>query len=468
MSAIWKYFQVNEDDKSKAVSKICKSKFSRGGTNPNSYNTSNLIKHLKTQHDAEYKEFSHSGGKLQQPTLPQMLKKREKMSRDNPHAMKITEALTQYIALDDQPLSVIEDIGFRRLLSVLEPRYEIPSRQYITDRELPKLYDFVKRHIQSLLQDVSAISLTTDIWTSSVSPVSLISLTAQWVDKDFTLQRAVLHAKQFRGSHTSQAIEDVFDEMLRKWGVPKTLIHVVLRDNAKNMIKAMTDAGFQSLPCFAHTLQLVVNEGLLVQRSVTDAVAIGRKIVRHFKHSTLAYSRLEDIQLQLNQPTKRLQQDVQTRWNSTFYMIQSLIEQKRALGIYGSENELPENLAAHQWALLEKTVAVLAPFEELTRKVSCSDALASDVIPAVTVLLRILNRETDDDQGIKTMKSTLAAAVKRRFTDMEKIPLYCIAMLLDPRYKDRFFLKRQHCHGCQRNAEGVIAECEYRRAKGES
>ncbi|XP_038160178.1 zinc finger BED domain-containing protein 4-like [Cyprinodon tularosa] len=361
------------------------------------------------------------------------------MSRDNPHAMKITEALTQYIALDDQPLSVVENIGFRRLLSVLEPRYEIPSRQYITDRELPKLYDLVKRHIQSLLQDVSAISLTTDIWTSSVSPVSLISLTAQWVDKDFTLQRAVLHAKQFRGSHTSQAIADVFDEMLRKWGVPKTLIHVVLRDNAKNMIKAMTDAGLQSLPCFAHTLQLVVNEGLLVQRSVTDAVAIGRKIVRHFKHSTLAYSRLEDIQLQLNQPTKRLQQDVQTRWNSTFYMIQSLIEQKRALGIYGSENELPENLAAHQWALLEKTVAVLAPFEELTRKVSCSDALASDVIPAVTVLLRILNRETDDDQGIKTMKSTLAAAVKRRFTDMEKIPLYCIATLLDPRYKDRFF-----------------------------
>ncbi|XP_021170026.2 zinc finger BED domain-containing protein 4 [Fundulus heteroclitus] len=227
--------------------------------------------------------------------------------------------------------------------------------------------------------------------------------------------------------------------MLRKWGVPKTLIHVVLRDNAKNMIKAMTDAGLQSLPCFAHTLQLVVNEGLLVQRSVTDAVTIGRKIVRHFKHSTLAYSRLEDIQLQLNQPTKRLQQDVQTRWNSTFYMLQSLIEQKRALGIYGSEHELPENLAAHQWALLEKTVVVPAPFEELTRKVSCSDALASDVVPAVTVLLRILNRETEEDQGIKTMKSTLAAAVKRRFTDMEKIPLYCIATLLDPRYKDRFF-----------------------------
>jgi len=31
------------------------------------------------------------------------------------------------------------------------------------------------------------------------------------------------------------------------------------------------------------------------------------------------------------------------------------------------------------------------------------------------------------------MKGTLAAAVKRRFTDTEKTPLYYIATVLDPR-----------------------------------
>lgn len=34
---------------------------------------------------------------------------------------------------------------------------------------------------------------------------------------------------------------------------------------------------------------------------------------------------------------------------------QSLLEQKGALGISGSEYELPDNLAAHQWTLLKKT-----------------------------------------------------------------------------------------------------------------
>lgn len=64
---------------------------------------------------------------------------------------------------------------------------------------------------------------------------------------------------------------------------------------------------------------------------------------------------------------------------------------------------------------------------------SSYDALASDVIPAVTVLLRILTRENDEDHGIKTMKVTLAAAVKRRFAGIEQNPLYCIATVLDPR-----------------------------------
>ncbi|XP_036417200.1 zinc finger BED domain-containing protein 4-like isoform X1 [Colossoma macropomum] len=197
------------------------------------------------------------------------------------------------------------------------------------------------------------------------------------------------------------------------------------------------------LDCLAfhalHTLQLAVNEGLLAQRSVADAVAVGRKVVGHFKHSTLSYSRLEDIQLQLNQPIKRLQQDVKTRWNSTFCTLQSLTEQKRALGIFGSEHELPDSLGLNQWNLLEKPVTILTPFEELTRQVSSSDASASDVIPAITVLQRLLSKEADEEPGINTMKRTLLTAVQKRFADVEQIQLFSTATLLDPRYKDRFF-----------------------------
>lgn len=53
------------------------------------------------------------------------------MANDNPRTVKITEALTQFIALDDQLLSVTDNVGFWRLLNVLELKYNIPSHTHI-------------------------------------------------------------------------------------------------------------------------------------------------------------------------------------------------------------------------------------------------------------------------------------------------------------------------------------------------
>ena len=238
MSAIWEYLKIKDDDRSKAECKICYATVSRGGKESTYFNTSNMIKHQKNYHSAKYTEFTNaSGARLKQPTLTDVFQKREKMSKDNSRAIKTTEALTHFITLDDQPLSVVDNVGFRRLLEVLEPRYEIPSRLYITDVMLPKVYDKVKNNVWYLVHDAETISFTTDIWTSSVCPMSLLSLTAQWMDKAFTLQHIALHAKPFRGSHTGKAIANIFEDMLQIWDIQKSSVHVV------HMIKAMTAAG---------------------------------------------------------------------------------------------------------------------------------------------------------------------------------------------------------------------------------
>lgn len=72
------------------------------------------------------------------------------------------------------------------------------------------------------------------------------------------------------------------------------------------MEKAMDKMGVSSLGCYAHSLQLVVNKGLLSQRSVSDAVANARAIVKHFKKSPLASSQLNDIQVQMQIQTEML------------------------------------------------------------------------------------------------------------------------------------------------------------------
>ncbi|KAI7814064.1 putative zinc finger BED domain-containing protein 4-like [Triplophysa rosa] len=393
-------------------------------------------------HGKDHEEFAQAKRKKdesKQQTLQKAFQRQEKLHKDNKKSVKITEKVVEFIVLDNQPLSVVENVGFRRLMEHLEPRYSLPSRKYISETALPELYSRVSSHVADQLKDVKSLSFTTDIWSSDVYPMTLLSLTAHWVNSGYALQSAVLHAKELRGPHTSSVISASIKEMMDGWKIPLSKVHVILRDNASNMKKAIKDLGVPSLGCVAHSFQLVINEGLLSQRSVSDALAGARKIVGHFKHSPSSYSSLEDIQRELHLPVKRLQQDVKTRWNSTFYMIQSMLEQKRALSAFAADHELPATLTANQWGLLEKTVIVLSPFEELTRAINSSQSSTADVIPAIVVLKNLLSQERDTDSGIKTMKSTLLQAVNERLCNIEDEPLFSVATLLDPRCKDRYF-----------------------------
>lgn len=277
---------------------------------------------------------------------------------------------------------------------------------------------------------MDAISFTTDIWSSDVCPMSLLSLTSHWVDREstFTPWSAVLHANKFWGSHTGTLIAKATEGMLVKWKIPKSNVHVVLGDNASNMKKAMDEKDVPGLGCFAHTLQLVVHEGLLSQRSVSDALA-SRKIVAHFKHSPLATTRLEDIQKDLQMPTKRLHQDVATRCNSTYYMVESLLEQKRSISAYGADHDLPVTLTANQWALLEKIITVLAPFEELTRQISSSTSSAAEVISAEMPAC-------SGEQGENGYKNNFSWGCPEKIQDHWEWALV-VATLLGPRFKDR-------------------------------
>ncbi|XP_055063027.2 zinc finger BED domain-containing protein 4-like [Misgurnus anguillicaudatus] len=380
MSFVWKHFEICEHNVKIAICKVCKGQVNRGGTTAKTFGTSNLIRHLKIHHPKEHDEYLKSidhakqaRPSLTQPSMKSVILRNQSYSRDSPKAQAITKKVMEFIVLDDQPFSVVEDQGFRRLMAHMDPRYTLPSRRYFSDVALPEIYNAVSAHVHSLLNaEVRYISFTTDIWRVDVSPISMLSLTAQFIDADFELQKVILHAHEFSGSHTASALVMAFEEMLKTWNISKSKVHVIVRDNAANMCKAMKDADLPNLPCMAHTLQLAVHEWLLSQHSVTDIVATGRKIVGHFKHSPLAYSRLQNAQAQLSQLKKRLQQDVPTRWDSTYYMLSSLMEQKHALGAYAVDYELPVTLTSYQWGLIENILTVLAPFEVLTKEASSS------------------------------------------------------------------------------------------------
>ena len=60
------------------------------------------------------------------------------------------------------------------------------------------------------------------------------------------------------------------------------------------MSKCFKDLGVSSTGCFAHTIQLAVNDAILTQRLVTDTVATCRRIVGHYKIHTKLYIKPTD------------------------------------------------------------------------------------------------------------------------------------------------------------------------------
>ena len=90
----------------------------------------------------------------------------------------------------------------------------------------------------------------------------------------------------------------------------------------------MQEVSLPSLGCFSHSLKVVVEDDVLSQCAVIDVLATFRTTVGHFKHMSVAYGHLRSIQEHLGVPQHCLQQHVYTRWNSSLYMVKSVIRKR--------------------------------------------------------------------------------------------------------------------------------------------
>ena len=180
-----------------------------------------------------------------------------------------------------------------------------------------------------------------------------------------------------------------------------------------------------------------------------------RKLVGHFKHSCLAAEALESKQRQLNadaQPLKVIQ-DVPTRWNSAYYMIDRLLKLRVALtavlcdsSITSKQTDRDLLLKDNQWKLAEQLVHILEPFESATSAISGQKYVTLSLLFPITChLLSVM--EGERAKPLTTAAKPVAAKLKseliRKFPNVScplptSMPVVCAA--LDPRFRSLQFL----------------------------
>jgi hypothetical protein len=88
---------------------------------------------------------------------------------------QVNRALVQYICQDGRPLTCVDQPGFSKLVSALQPSYELPGRTQFTAMIEPE-YQRVHALVSELMQKEPSLTFTSDIWTDKLTAVSFISL----------------------------------------------------------------------------------------------------------------------------------------------------------------------------------------------------------------------------------------------------------------------------------------------------
>lgn len=86
----------------------------------------------------------------------------------------------------------------------------------------------------------------------------------------------------------------------------------------------------ENVRCFSHTLQCAIATALK-QKNVNDCIHKVNAIVGHFKRSNVATDVSTTAQKELELSTHRLITYYVTRWNSTYTMIERVIQQRGAI-----------------------------------------------------------------------------------------------------------------------------------------
>ena len=197
-----------------------------------------------------------------QLTFQQTFDRQKKWTEHHPEQQSIIFRLAEWICNAMLPYTIVEDDHFKVMINQLNPRFVIPNEKKLRQKIISDIYKRVYQHIKMITaSDIFYFcSITTDIW-SSQSMHSFINTTLHFIDNNWKPKMVVSKCIPIDESHTGQHIADVLGNMMAEWKLNHKL-HVVLRDNVPNMVKAMKLNGWKSAGCFLHTLQLIVDHSI--------------------------------------------------------------------------------------------------------------------------------------------------------------------------------------------------------------
>lgn len=346
-------------------------------------------------------------------------------TKDGAKSKKITEAITNFIIMDNKPFSTVEGKGFRQLMKEVCPLYNVPSRETIKTR-IDEKYEALSHLFKMYIKNAESYCITYDIWTETMQNKSFIGVTIHFLDKSRLLS-GTLGVFELTESHTSLYIIQKLTDIFTEWNVSIEKVSAVITDNDSTVMKANREMFGEKkiIPCFAHTINLVVTKSIDDSNNCTELITKVRDIVKYIKRSVNASDELRKRQLEMGLKEGQLKKmilDVRTRWNSCFYMLQRFMELVSIVGsILLTRPEAPPMVSSSELDCIKEMTELLCPFEKLTKEFSGdSYVTVSKVIPLVSCVREVLENIKPKNEIILQFKEELKKQLARRFDTLAR------------------------------------------------
>ncbi|KAJ8342717.1 hypothetical protein SKAU_G00326450 [Synaphobranchus kaupii] len=247
-------------------------------------------------------------------------------------------------------------------MECVEPDYKVPSRKTVTAR-MESEYEKMATELKWKMQRAENIAITSDGWTA-LTTESYLTITCHFVAEG-KMVSAVLQTRAMEERHTAENLAEHLKAATQEWGLLGKVIACV-HDNATNIVVANHRLlEWESVPCFAHTLQLAINDGFKAT-AISRLIGTCARLVGHFHHSTVATVALRKKQEQQELPRHKLIQPCNTRWNSVNDMLERLHEQRWAVTAVLSDRTVTKlgdaktlELTDDNWKIIENLLPVL-------------------------------------------------------------------------------------------------------------
>lgn len=351
---------------------------------------------------------------------------------------KITESIVNFIIMDHKPFSVVEGKGFVKLLKDVVPLYKIPSRETIKKR-IDEKYEAMSEAFKHYITGAENYCLTYDIWTETMQNKSFVGITIHFLENS-KLKSGSLGVFELFERHTAEYVQRRLYDIFNEWNISIDKVTAIVTDSTVMKVNREMFGEKKIIPCFAHTVNLIVTNSLDKSKVSTLIISKVRKIVKFVKRSVNASDELRKKQKEKGLKEgqiKKLILDVRTRWNSTFYMLERFMELYEMIGaILLFRSDAPSMITANEVGSLREIIQLLQPFERLTKEICGQHYITvSKVIPLVSCLRGMLDKYLPSFETSLSLKAEIDKEVSKRFDKLELCSSLAIATALDPRFK---------------------------------